>query len=128
MKLESKTSGASLVYTITFNQPVRNSYVLSAYDSNTTYTADNSGSIGFPLPKIDGGAPIGSELGKFVYQIKKAGVWVDLSSSGQSGFVYAGNGYNNMSAANQWGYWADYIYGLWFQPIQENMESASAIR
>ncbi|MDF9839801.1 MULTISPECIES: family 16 glycosylhydrolase [unclassified Paenibacillus] len=122
VKLESKTSGASLVYTINFNQPVRNSYVLSAYDSNTTYTADNNGSIGFPLPKIDGGAPIGSELGKFVYQIKKAGVWVDLSSSAQSGFVYAGNGYNNMSAANQWGYWADYIYGLWFQPIQENME------
>lgn len=121
VKLESKTSSASLVYTITFNQPVRNSYVLTAYDG-TAYTADNSGSIGFPLPKIDGGAPIGSELGKFVYQIKIGGQWVDLSNSAQSSFVYAGNGYNNMSAANQWGYWADYVYGLWFQPIQENME------
>lgn len=121
VKLASKTSSASLVYTITFNQPVRNSYVLTAYDG-TAYTADNSGSIGFPLPKIDGGAPIGTELGKFVYQIKTGGQWVDLSNSGQSSFVYAGNGYNNMSAANQWGYWADYVYGLWFQPIQENME------
>ncbi|MEK8217021.1 family 16 glycosylhydrolase [Paenibacillus sp. FSL L8-0463] len=121
VKLESKTSSASLIYTITFNQPVRNSFVLSAYDG-TTYTADKSGAIGFPLPKIDGGAPIGSELGNFVYQIKIGGQWVDLSSSGQSRFVYSGNGYNNMSAANQWGYWADYVYGLWFQPIQENME------
>lgn len=121
VKLESKTTSASLIYTINFNEPVRNSFVISAYDG-TTYTADNSGAIGLPLPKIDGGAPIGSELGNFVYQIKKDGQWVDLSSSGESGFLYAGNGYNNMSAANQWGYWADYIYGLWFKPIQENME------
>ncbi|WKL02202.1 hypothetical protein Q0F98_39040 [Paenibacillus amylolyticus] len=27
-----------------------------------------------------------------------------------------------MSDANQFGYWADYVYGLWFQPIQENMQ------
>jgi beta-glucanase (GH16 family) len=121
VKLESKTSSASLIYTILFNQPVRNSYVISAYDG-TTFTADNSGSIGFPLPRIDGGAPIGSELGNFVYQIRKNGQWVDMSNSAQSGFVYAGNGYNNMSDANQWGYWSDYVYGLWFQPIQENME------
>ncbi|WP_150272787.1 family 16 glycosylhydrolase [Paenibacillus tepidiphilus] len=121
VKLASKTSSASLIYTINFNKPVRNSFVLSAYDG-TTYTADNSGAIGIPLPKIDGVAAIGSELGSFVYQIKKNGQWVELSNSSQSGFVYSGNGYNNMSSANQWGYWADYIYGLWFQPIQENME------
>lgn len=121
VKLESKTSSASLIYTILFNQPVRNSHVISAYDG-TTFTADNNGSIGFPLPRIDGGAPIGSELGNFVYQIRKNGQWVDMSNSAQSGFVYAGNGYNNMSDANQWGYWSDYVYGLWFQPIQENME------
>lgn len=121
VKLESVSSAASLVYTITFNQPVRNSYVISAYDS-TTFTADNNGSIGFPLPKIDGGAPIGTEIGKFVYQINAGGQWVDMSNSAQSGFVYSGNGYNNMSDANQWGYWADYIYGLWFQPIQTDMQ------
>lgn len=121
VKLESKTSSANVVYTITFNEPVRNSYTLTPYDG-TTYTADVSGAIGFPLPKIDGGAPIGTELGKFVYQINMNGQWVDLSNTGQSGFVYSPNGYNNMSDANQWGYWADYIYGLWFQPIQEDMQ------
>lgn len=121
VKLQSKTSSANVVYTITFNEPVRNSYTLTPYEG-TTYTANESGSIGFPLPKIDGGAAIGSELGKFVYQININGQWVDLSNSGQSGFIYSANGYNNMSAANQWGYWADYIYGLWFQPIQEDMQ------
>lgn len=121
VKLESKTSGANLIYTITFNEPVRNSYTITSYDG-TTYTADVSGAIGIPLPKIDGGAAIGSELGNFVYQININGQWVDLSNSAQSGFLYSGNGYNNMSDANQWGYWADYIYGLWFQPIQEDMQ------
>jgi len=121
VKLASKTSSASLTYTIVFNEPVRNSYTLTPYDG-TTYSADASGAIGIPLPKIDGGAPIGTELGNFVYQINIGGQWVELGNSSQSGFLYSGNGYNNMSAANQWGYWADYIYGLWFQPIQENMQ------
>lgn len=121
VKLESKTSSANLVYTIHFNEPVRNSYTITPYDG-TTYTADEKGVIGIPLPKIDGGAPIGTELGNFVYQININGQWVDMSNSGQSGFVYAGNGYNNMSDANQWGYWADYIYGLWFQPVQVDMQ------
>ena len=121
VKLESKTSSANVIYTITFNQPARNSYVITPYDG-TTYTADTSGVIGIPLPKIDGGAPIGTELGNFVYEINKNGQWVAMSNSSLSGFVYAGNGYNNMSDANQWGYWADYIYGLWFQPIQEDMQ------
>lgn len=121
VKLESNTSSANIVYTITFNEPVRNSYVLTPYEG-TTFTADASGAIGIPLPKIDGGAPIGTELGNFVYQININGQWVDLDNSSQSGFVYAANGYNNMSDANQWGYWADHIYGLWFQPIQEDMQ------
>ncbi|WP_068782683.1 family 16 glycosylhydrolase [Paenibacillus sp. GM2] len=121
VKLASKTSSANLVYTIHFNEPVRNSYTITPYDG-TTYTADEKGVIGIPLPKIDGGAPIGTELGNFVYQINVNGQWLDMSNSAQSGFVYAGNGYNNMSDANQWGYWADYIYGLWFQPVQEDIQ------
>jgi len=121
VKLESKTSSANVIYTIIFNEPVRNSYVITAYDG-TTYTADTSGVIGIPLPKIDGGAPIGSELGNFVYEINVNGQWVELSNSSLSGFVYSGSGYNNMSDANQWGYWSDYIYGLWFQPIQEDIQ------
>ncbi|MFE9275062.1 glycoside hydrolase family 16 protein [Paenibacillus glucanolyticus] len=120
VKLESKTSGTNVVYTITFNEPVRNSYVITPYEG-TTFTADASGAIGVPLPKIDGGAPIGTELDNFVYQININGQWVNMGDSGLSGFTYSANGYNNMSDANQWGYWADHIYGLWFQPIQEDM-------
>lgn len=121
VKLESKTSSANVIYTIIFNEPVRNAYTITPYDG-TTYAADQYGAIGFPLPRIDGGAPIGSELGNFVYQIQVNGQWVDLSNSSQSNFVYAANGYNNMSDANQWGYWADYIYGLWFQPVQQDVQ------
>lgn len=121
VKLLSKTSSVSLIYTLLFNEPVRNSYTLSAYDG-TTYSADVNGVIGVPLPKIDGSPAIGTELGNFVYQINVNGNWIDLSNSSQSGFLYSGNGYNTMSDANQWGYWADYIYGLWFQPIQEDMQ------
>ncbi|GLX69802.1 family 16 glycosylhydrolase [Paenibacillus glycanilyticus] len=122
VKFESKTSSASVVYTIVFNQPSRNSYVLSSFDGTTTFTAGTNGSIAIPLPKIDGTPAIGTELGKFVYQINVGGQWVALSDSSLSQFVYANNGYNNMSDANQWGYWADYIYGLWFQPIQTDMQ------
>lgn len=121
VKLESKTSLVSLIYTITYNEPVRNTYLLTPYEG-TVFTADASGAIGVPLPKIDGSAPVKSELDNFVYEIKVNGEWVELSSYNQSGFSYSGNGYNNLSAANQWGYWVDYIYGLWFQPIQVDME------
>ncbi|MFC7680220.1 family 16 glycosylhydrolase [Paenibacillus sp. GCM10028914] len=121
VKLESKTSSANIIYSIIFNEPVRNSYVITPYDG-ITFTADSKGAISIPLPKIDGGAPIGTEIGNFVYEINMNGQWVDMSNSSQSGFVYAANGYNNMSDANQWGYWADYIYGLWLQPIQEDIQ------
>lgn len=121
VKLESKTSLVNVIYTIIFNEPVRNAYMITPYEG-TTFTADNSGAIGLPLPKIDGSAPIASELGNFVYQINIGGQWVDLSDSARSGFSYSANGYNNMSDANQWGYWSDYIYGLWFQPIQEDIQ------
>ncbi|MBY0203208.1 glycoside hydrolase family 16 protein [Paenibacillus cucumis Kampfer et al. 2016] len=121
VKLQSKTSAVNIIYTITFNEPVRNSFVVTAYEG-TTFTANESGSIGIPLPKIGGSAPIAKELQNFVYQININGQWVDLSNSGQSKFTYSGNGYNPISDANQWGYWADHIYGLWFRPIQENMQ------
>ncbi|ROR23878.1 Ig-like protein group 2 [Mobilisporobacter senegalensis] len=121
VKLESVSSKVSLIYTINYSEPVRNSYIISAYDG-TSYTAGEAGEIGIPLPKIDGGAPTKSELDNFVYQIKVNGEWVELSDYSKSSFSYSGNGYNKMSAANQWGYWVDYIYGLWFQPIQVDME------
>jgi len=121
VKLESKSSMATLIYTITYPIPVRNSYTLTPYDA-TTYTADVAGSIGMPLPKIDGSAAVKSELDKFVYEIKVNGVWVELSDFSKSSFSYSGNGYNTLSDANQWGFWADYIFGVWFQPIQVNMD------
>ncbi|BCJ94302.1 hypothetical protein acsn021_18710 [Anaerocolumna cellulosilytica] len=120
VKLQSKTSGAALIYTITYNEPVRNSYVLTSYDG-TNYKAGDNGAIGVPLPKIDGNAAVKSELGNFVYEIQVNEAWVDLSDTSKSSFQYSGNGYNQRSAANQWGYWVDHIYGLWFQPIQTDM-------
>lgn len=110
-----------LDYTITYEAPERTSYTLTAYDG-TSYTADDDGAIGIPLPKIDGGAAYESELANFVYELKVDGEWVELADNSKSGFSYSGSGYNNTSASNQWGYWADGIYGLWFQPIQVDMD------
>ncbi|SHO48428.1 discoidin domain-containing protein [Anaerocolumna xylanovorans] len=121
VKLVSATSGASFIYTINYNTPVRNTYQLTAFDT-TRYTAGETGAIGVPLPKIDGGAPVKSELDNFVYEIKINGNWAELGDYSQSGFRYQANGYNSLSDANQWGYFADHIYGLWFQPIQTDME------
>lgn len=121
VKLESVTSGANLIYTIHYHEPTRNSYALTPYDG-TTYAADELGAIGLPLPRIDGQPAIASDLGNFVYEIYVDGAWVDLANTSLSGFIYSPNGYNQMSDANQWGYWADYIYGLWFRPIQVDMQ------
>src|SRR5690606_5967760 len=98
VKLESKTSSANVIYTIIFNEPVRNSYTLTAYDG-TTYSADESGVIGIPLPKIDGSAAIGSELGNFVYEINVNGKWVYKSNSRQCCFLISCSGYNNIYEA-----------------------------
>ncbi len=121
VRLQSKANpGVYLDYTINYEEPVRNSYTLSA--DTTTYTAGTSGEIGIPLPYIDGGYPVASEIDNFVYEILVNGTWVELGNAAASGFSYQGNGYNRMSAWNQWGYWVDGIYGLWFQPIQENVQ------
>lgn len=122
VKLESKTSGASLIYTLNYEKTERNSNKITAYEDTTTYTADENGAIGFALPKIDGNAAYQSDLDSFVYEVKIDGAWVELSDYSKSTFSYSGNGYNKMSDKNQWGYWVDYIYGLWFQPIQQDYE------
>lgn len=121
VRLASLSSpGVYLDYTITYNKPVRDKHVLSA--DTTTYAAGETGAIGIPLPFIDGGYPVASELDNFIYEIRINGTWVELSNTALSGFNYQGNGYNKLSDKNQWGYWVDGIYGLWFQPIQEDME------
>ena len=122
VKLESKSSGASLIYTLNYAKAARNSFKITAYDDKTTYEADESGAIGIPLPKIDGNPAYQEDLENFVYEIKINGNWIELGDFSKSTFVYSGNGYNKMSDKNQWGYWVDYIYGLWFQPIQQDYE------
>ncbi len=107
-------------YVIEYDNSERNNYNLSA--DTTTYKAGDTGAIGIPLPKIDGGYPRGNELDGFVYEIKINDKWEELGNGAASGFSYQGNGYNKLSDKNQWGYWVDGIYGLWFQPIQEDME------
>lgn len=121
VRLASESSpNVVLDYTIIFNEPVRTDYVLSA--DVTTFTAGENGAIGVPLPMIDGDYPRASELGNFVYEKYVNGNWVGLADYAASGFSYQANGYNDLSDSDQWGYWNDYIFGLWFQPIQEDMQ------
>ena len=121
VKLESVSSGVSLIYTLNYQTVERNSYTLSPYDG-TNYSADENGSLGIPLPKIDGTPAVQADLEKFVFELKVNNQWVEMGDYSKSSFVYAANGYNKMSDKNQWGYWVDYIYGLWFQPLTENYE------
>ncbi len=120
VKLESISSQVSIVYTLNYNTPVRNTNVITA-NGATSLTADESGAIGIALPNIDGSAAVVSELDNFVYEIKVNNEWVELADYSKSTFSYSGNGYNKLSDKNQWGYWVDYVYGLWFQPIQIDM-------
>lgn len=121
VRLASKSNqDVYLDYTINYDDSERSTYTLSG--DTTTYTAGDTGIIGIPLPKIDGGYPRSKELDNFVYEIKVNGAWRELGDSSVSNFSYQGNGYNSLSDKNQWGYWIDGIYGLWFQPIQEDME------
>lgn len=121
VRLTAKTApDVYLDYTIVYNEPVRTGNVLSA--AETTFTAGDTGAIGIPLPMIDGDYPRAADLDKFVFQKKVNGNWVELADFAASGFSYQANGYNNLSDKDQWGYWTDYIYGIWFQPIQADME------
>ncbi len=121
VRLVSKSSPNVYVdYTINYPNTVRNNYIISA--DETTLRAGETGSVGIVLPKIDGGFPVNAEIDKYTYEIKVNGNWVALSDVAQSGFSYQSSGYNKLSDKNQWGYFADYVYGLWFQPIQEDME------
>ena len=121
VRLASKSSAdVYLDYVINYEEPVRSTWALSA--ETTTYTAGDTGAIGIPLPKIDGSYPRSKDLDGFVYQINVNGQWVELGNTSASGFSYQGNGYNKLSDKNQWGYWVDGIYGLWFQPIQTDMK------
>ncbi|WP_226681728.1 Ig-like domain-containing protein [Sutcliffiella horikoshii] len=120
VKVASKTNPDVYVeYTLKVTLPVRNSHVITNYDRRATFEADDNGAIGMPIPRIDGGYATKSEIDNFVYEVKVDGEWINILDSN---FRYSSNGYNRSSSANQWGYWTDYIFGLWFQPIQEDMD------
>lgn len=108
-------------YTLKVTLPVRNSHRITNFDGRATFEADKNGAIGMPIPRIDGGYATKSEVDNFVYEVKVDGEWVNILDV-KTGFSYSANGYNRMSSANQWGYWTDYIFGLWFQPVQENID------
>lgn len=122
-KVASKTNPDVFVeYTLKVTLPVRNSHRITNFDGRATFEADNNGAIGMPIPRIDGGYATKSEIDNFVYEVKVDGEWVNILESNVTGFKYSANGYNRSSSANQWGFWTDYIFGLWFQPIQEDVD------
>ena len=118
----------SLVYTITYSDTTRSNYSVYA-NGATTITADSAtGAAGVVFPYLGGTAtdnlPTNKELDNFVieYYNESTGNWVEFSNSALSGWYYQGNGYVSYSSKNQWGYFDDYVYGLWFQPITENFK------
>lgn len=118
----------STVYTITYSDTVRDNYQVYA-NGATTITADSeTGAAGVVFPSLGGTAtenhPTNKELDNFVleYYNEDTDSWVEFSNSAQSGWYYQGNGYVNYSSKNQWGYFDDYVYGLWFQPITEDFK------
>lgn len=118
----------SLVYTITYSDTVRSDYTVYA-NGATTITADSkTGAAGVVFPYLGGtgtdNLPTNKELDNFVieYYSESAGAWVEFANSAVSGWYYQGNGYVSYSSKNQWGYFDDYVYGLWFQPITEDFK------
>ncbi|MCR5736851.1 MAG: glycoside hydrolase family 16 protein [Eubacterium sp.] len=117
---------------VTYNAPVRNNYLLSSYDGKVQYDAKESttGAVGFPLPKIGGTEVRKSDLDMFSYEVYAGGTyqngqwtggtWTILNDIAASGFIYQGNGFNQYSNSQQWGYFIDHVYGLWFQPVRKD--------
>ena len=108
---------------VTYSEPVRSNYNVTAYDT-TSYDASTnaSASVGIPLPKIGGTTATKKDLDLFKYEVKVNNQWISLADTGASGWVYEGNGYNAYSLSSQWGYFADYVFGLWFQPVKKDTE------
>lgn len=108
---------------VTYTEPVRNSYRISAFEG-TSYDESSSetASVGIPLPKIDGTNSTKKDLDLFKYEVNVNGKWISLADTGASGWVYEGNGYNKNSLSQQWGYFADNVFGLWFQPVKKDTQ------
>lgn len=127
-------SGIYTEFHMTYIKPNRSNTKLTPFTVTKfdAYKPNHEASIGIELPKIDGTPAVKADLEGFVYQICvgatydrgtdrwSGGEWKDLSDTGATGWVYQGNGYSKYSTSSQWGYWVDYIYGLWFQPVKED--------
>ncbi len=119
IQLVSKSNpDVTLDYTLEFTKIQRTDYRLTP-TGDTTLKADEQGAVGLVLPYIDGGYPCKSELDRFVYEVFINGEWIALDDT-ESGFSYRSNGYSTTNSSNQWGYWEDTVFGLWFRPITEN--------
>lgn len=118
---------------VTYTEPVRNNWKLSYYEGDGNYNAVNqnhTADVGIPLPKVGGTAAIKKDLDLFKYEvcvgatynngIWTGGEWILLNDVADSGWIYQGNGYSKFSKSQQWGYFIDTIYGLWFQPVKKN--------
>ncbi|SDB19489.1 Beta-glucanase, GH16 family [Pseudobutyrivibrio sp. YE44] len=112
------------VYTITYSDTERGDYKLYPNGSTTIVADSTSGACGLVFPYIgqnnNDGLPTNKELDNFVIQYYDGNDWVNLGDSSRSGWFYQGNGYVKSSSKNQWGYFDDYVYGLWFQPVTED--------
>ncbi len=104
---------------VTYTEPVRSSYTLASYDGITDKDAstDAGAAVGIVLPKIGGTECIKKDLDLFKYEVMVGNEWIPLTDVAASGWVYQGNGLNHYSRSQQWGYFVDGVYGLWFQPV-----------
>lgn len=134
--LRFQKKGNSGIYTdvkVTYKEPVRSNYTLASFDGNTTLDATNkshTASLAIQLPKIGGTEATRKDLDLFTYEVCigatysngkwSGGEWVALNDVGSSGWIYQGNGYSKYSDNQQWGYWVDHVYGLWFRPVKKN--------
>ncbi len=115
----------------TYTAPDRTNTTLTPHDGttfNANDAANNVASLAIVLPKINGTEAVKSDLDRFVYEVCDGAVYADGNWSGgewialsdSSNWIYQDSGYNNYSAQQQWGYFADYVFGLWFQPVRDN--------
>ena len=134
--LRFQKKGDSSIYTdvkVTYTEPVRTNWTLSSYDGITTFDAkseSHAASVGLVLPKIGNTAAIKKDLDLFTFEVCvgatynngqwSGGKWIVLNDVAASGWIYQGNGYSKYSSTQQWGYFVDTVYGLWFQPVKKD--------
>lgn len=116
---------------IVYTEPDRSVTTLAAFEGKVKFdaneAANNVASVGMVLPTVNNTNAVKSDLEKFVYQVCEGAVYDSASNSWSGGewvalsdaesWLYQDSGYNKYSARQQWGYFVDGVYGLWFQPV-----------